>query len=88
MKSLKIRKTWASIAVCIVLIVILICIPTGFEEAGAAYKDGGERVAAKVISVDNSTVINTGLVQAGEQSCEVTLLAGSHKGGRIGRATS
>jgi len=80
MKSLKIRKTWASIAVCIVLIVILICIPTGFEEAGAAYKDGGERVAAKVISVDNSTVINTGLVQAGEQSCEVTLLAGSHKG--------
>ncbi|MCD8335724.1 MAG: YibE/F family protein, partial [Lachnospiraceae bacterium] len=80
MKSLKIKKTWASIVVCIVLIAILICIPTGFEEAGAAYKDGGERVAAKVISVDNSTVINTGLVQAGEQTCEVTLLAGSHKG--------
>ncbi|MCD8075949.1 MAG: YibE/F family protein [Lachnospiraceae bacterium] len=80
MKSLKIKKTWASIVVCIVLIVILICIPTGFEEAGAAYRDGGERVLAKVISVDNSTVIDTGLVQSGEQTCEVTLLAGSHKG--------
>lgn len=80
LKSVKIRKTWASVLVCILLIAVLIFIPTGFEEAGAAYRDGGERVAAKVISVDNSTVVNTGLVQAGEQSCEVTLLAGSHKG--------
>ncbi len=80
MKAINSKKTWASIAVCIILIIVFILIPTGFEEAGAAYKDGGERVQAKVISVDNSTVINTGLVQSGEQACEVTLLAGSHKG--------
>lgn len=80
MDFIKKRQTWASIAVCIVLILVLIWIPTGFEEAGAAYRDGGERVKAEVISVDNSTVINTGLVQSGEQACEVTLLGGNHKG--------
>ncbi|MCD7920247.1 MAG: YibE/F family protein [Clostridiales bacterium] len=73
-------QTWASILVCAVLIVVLALLPTGFEEAGAAYRDGGERVAARVVAVDNSTVINTGLVQSGDQSCQVTLLGGSHKG--------
>ncbi len=74
------KQTWASILVCVVLIVLLALLPTGFEEAGAAYRDGGERVAARVVAVDNSTVINTGLVQSGDQSCQVTLLGGSHKG--------
>jgi uncharacterized membrane protein len=32
--------------------------------------------------VDNSLVINTGLVQAGEQRCQVKLLSGSHAGER------
>ncbi|MCC8181605.1 MAG: YibE/F family protein [Clostridiales bacterium] len=80
MSKWKQKQTWASIVVCVVLIVILALIPTGFEEAGAAYRDGGERVAARVVAVDNSTVINTGLVQSGDQSCQVTLLGGSHKG--------
>ncbi len=74
------KQTWASILVCAVLIVVLALVPTGFEEAGAAYRDGGERVPARVVAVDNSTVINTGLVQSGDQSCQVTLLGGSHKG--------
>ncbi len=74
------KQTWASIVVCAALILLLALIPTGFEQAGAAYRDGGERVAARVVSVDNGTIINTGLVQSGEQSCQVTLLGGSHKG--------
>ncbi|MCD7737216.1 MAG: YibE/F family protein [Lachnospiraceae bacterium] len=80
MDLVKKRQTWASVIVCIILIAVLLVIPTGFEEAGAAYRDGGERIKAEVVSVDNSTVINTGLVQSGEQACEVTLLGGSHKG--------
>ncbi|MCD8143034.1 MAG: YibE/F family protein [Clostridiales bacterium] len=80
MSNGKQTQTWASILVCAVLIVVLALLPTGFEEAGAAYRDGGERVAARVVAVDNSTVINTGLVQSGDQSCQVTLLGGSHKG--------
>ncbi|MCD8367847.1 MAG: YibE/F family protein [Clostridiales bacterium] len=74
------KQTWASILVCAVLILVLALLPTGFEEAGASYRDGGERVAARVVAVDNSTIINTGLVQSGDQSCQVTLLGGSHKG--------
>ncbi|MCD7857133.1 MAG: YibE/F family protein [Clostridiales bacterium] len=80
MSNGKQKQTWASILVCAVLIVVLALLPTGFEEAGAAYRDGGERVAARVVAVDNSTIINTGLVQSGDQSCQVTLLGGSHKG--------
>lgn len=77
---LKQKKIQWSIAVCLLMIAVLWFLPTGFEQAGAAYRDGGERVSARVLSVDNSTVINTGLVQAGEQRCQVRLLAGSHKG--------
>ncbi|MGM9603927.1 MAG: YibE/F family protein, partial [Faecousia sp.] len=73
------RIQW-SIVVCLLLIAVLWFLPTGFEKAGAAYRDRGERVPARVLSVDNSTVINTGLVQAGEQRCQVELLAGSHRG--------
>ncbi len=77
---IKQKKLQWSIVVCLILIGILWVLPTGFEKAGAAYRDGGERVAARVLSVDNSTVINTGLVQSGDQRCQVQLLAGSHKG--------
>lgn len=74
------KKAWLSILVCFIMIGILILLPTGFEQAGAAYRDGGQRVLARVVSVDNSTVINTGLVQSGDQRCQVKLLGGSHKG--------
>ena len=77
---MKQKKLQWSIVVCLILIGILWVLPTGFEKAGAAYRDGGERVPARVLSVDNSTVINTGLVHAGEQRCQVELLSGSHKG--------
>ena len=79
-KMMKQKKIQWSILVCLLLIVVLWFLPTGFEKAGAAYRDGGERVPARVLSVDNSTVINTGLVHAGEQRCQVELLSGSHKG--------
>lgn len=74
------KRTWISVVVCAVFIVVLILLPTGFEQAGAAYRDGSERVPARVISVDNSTIKDTGLVRTGEQGCTVKLLDGSHKG--------
>lgn len=77
---IKQKKLQWSILICVLLIVLLWRLPTGFEKAGAAYRDGGERVPARVVSVDNSTVINTGLVRSGEQRCRIQLLAGSHKG--------
>ena len=74
------RKILISVLVCIVSIVVLCLLPTGFEEAGAAYRDGGQRIAARVVEVDNSRIVNTGLVQSGDQSCLVELLSGDHKG--------
>lgn len=55
-----------------------IIIPTGFE--GAAIYTGSDRCAAKVISCDNSAIIDTGLIRQGEQLCRVELLGGLFKG--------
>jgi uncharacterized membrane protein len=74
------KKTWISVIVCALLIAMLLLLPTGYEQAGASYRDGSERIPARVISVDNSTIKDTGLVRTGEQRCSVELLSGAHKG--------
>lgn len=80
MKKAKITKPWLSVLVTFVCCVILALVPTGYEKAGAAYRDGGTRIAGRVVEVDNSKIVNTGLVQAGDQRCMVKLLSGPHKG--------
>ena len=52
----------------VLLIIILMILPTGYEDA-AIYK-GTERVRAKVLSTDESTVVSSGLIQSGEQYCQ------------------
>ncbi|MGN1305104.1 MAG: YibE/F family protein, partial [Oscillospiraceae bacterium] len=75
--SEKIRYN-APVFAAILLIILLLLIPTGFE--GAATYTGSDRCAAKVISCDNSTIIDTGLVRQGEQVCKVKLLGGMFNG--------
>ena len=53
----RIRKGSVSL-IAILLIVILMAFPTGYEDA-AIYK-GTDRVRAKVLSTDESSVINNG----------------------------
>lgn len=60
------------------IVLILILIPTGYEDA--VIKDNAERIPARVISVDNEHIIDTGLVRAGEQDCQVELLVGNFRG--------
>ena len=72
----RIRKGSVSL-IAILLIVILMALPTGYEDA-AIYK-GTDRVRAKVISTDESSVINNGLIQSGEQYCKVKILDGKFK---------
>lgn len=74
------KKTWISVLVCLALTLLLIALPTGYEMAGATYRDRAERVPARVLATDDSTIKNTGLVRSGEQRCQVELLGGSHKG--------
>lgn len=54
-------KDWlrynAPVLVCLAAILILIFLPTGFE--GAVDYQGTERVRAEVLSVDNSTIVDT-----------------------------
>lgn len=61
-----------------IVIIVLILIPTGFE--GAQIYQGTERVPAKVISTDNSQIVDNGLIRTGEQSCGVEVLKGKFKG--------
>jgi uncharacterized membrane protein len=80
MEQMKAKRTWLSVVVCLALIVILLLLPTGYELAGASSTDGSDRLPARIESVDDSTIKDSGLVRTGEQVCQVTLLSGIHKG--------
>jgi uncharacterized membrane protein len=60
------------------IIVVLLFIPTGFPTN--AYPNS-TRAEAKILSVDNSMVYNTGgIILQGSQKCEVEILSGKFKG--------
>lgn len=79
-------KEHAPVIVGIILILVLIFIPTGFE--GARIYQGTERVPARVISTDASQIVDNGLIRTGEQSCEVEVLKGKFKGRTIDSAVN
>lgn len=66
-----------SVFVSIFLIVILLFLPTGYEDA-VTYR-GADRTVGKIVAVDNSMLISTGLIHTGEQRCKVKLLGGKFK---------
>ena len=72
------RRYYAPVALCLLLIVVLILLPTGYE--GAVQYQEADRCSALVVSVDNSTIVDTGLVRSGEQRCTLELLGGRFKG--------
>ena len=77
MKKEKLRY-YAPVVVCLLLIVFLLLLPTGYE--GAVQYQEAERCIAEVTAVDNSAIVDTGLVRSGEQRCTVTFLNGLFKG--------
>ena len=68
----------APVLVCLVMILILLALPTGFE--GALNYQEAERCSALVLSTDDSAIVDTGLVRSGEQLCELEILDGRFKG--------
>ena len=68
----------APVLVCLVMILLLLALPTGFE--GAVNYQEAERCSARVLSTDDSAIIDTGLVRSGEQLCELELLDGPFAG--------
>ncbi len=80
MERIQSKRTWLSALLCLALIIALVLLPTGYESAGASDIDGSARLRARIVSVDNSTIKDSGLVRTGEQVCNILLLGGSHKG--------
>ena len=68
----------APVLVCLLAIVVLLLLPTGFE--GALDYKQAERCTARVLSVDNSAIIDTGLVRSGEQLCQLEITDGLFEG--------
>lgn len=79
---MKIRKEClqyhAPVIVCVLLIFVLLLLPTGYEHA-VQYQTA-ERSIGEVIEVDNSGIIDTGLVRSGEQRCVLRIRNGEFKG--------
>lgn len=77
------NKSWvrrdAPVWVCLALILLLI-LPTGFED-NRVFQESDIRPAL-VLSTDESTVIDTGLIRSGEQRCQLEILGGPFRGRR------
>ena len=68
----------APVWVCLILVLILVVLPTGYED-NVVFQESDIRPAL-VLETDDSTVIDTGLVRTGEQRCRLEILSGPFKG--------
>lgn len=68
----------APVWVCVLLILLLALLPTGFE--GQEVFQESDIRPALVLATDESSVIDTGLIRSGEQRCQVKILSGSFQG--------
>lgn len=71
------RRNTIPIVMTLIAIIVLICIPNKFPQK---IYENTERVSARVLSTDESFIINNGLIKTGEQLCEVEILQGKFKG--------
>lgn len=72
------RRELSFLLVGVLMIAALLLLPTGFEDA-QIYREA-ERCKAKVLATDESSVLSSGLIQSGEQICELEILTGKFKG--------
>lgn len=78
LRKLTEHQTFWPVVISLVLLVALILLPTGFE--GAQAYTNADRVKALVLSTDESSVVDTGLVRSGEQVCQIRILGGQFEG--------
>ena len=71
------RRNTIPIVVTLIAIIILLYLPNKFP---AKIYDNTERVAAKVLSTDESFIVNNGLIKVGDQLCNIEILQGKFKG--------
>ena len=78
MDFIKRHRTLAPTFLAAVILLVLIFLPTGFE--GALTYQNADRVKARVLSTDESDIVDTGLIRTGEQRCTVLILGGMFEG--------
>lgn len=71
------RKEVVFISILLILLIILALLPTGFDKQQYIFTEG---VRAKVISVDNSGILSTGLFKQGDQRTTIEIETGTYKG--------
>ena len=71
-------KQHGPVLLCLLLIGILLLLPTGYEDA--VQYQGAERCTATVMAVDDSSIVDTGLLRTGEQRCTLQFTSGKFKG--------
>ena len=72
------RRTRGPVLASLALLAALLLLPTGYE--GALTYQNADRVRAEVLSTDESSIVDTGLIRTGEQRCTVKLLGGRFRG--------
>lgn len=75
------RKIFGPVFIALIMFIVLIFIPTGYE--GALSYQNADRVEALVLESDESDVLDTGLVRNGEQRCRIRILRGKFKGKEV-----
>lgn len=75
-KKLKDKNVIFSL-LCLVAIVVLLMVPTGFQKA---IYNNAEGVKVKILEVNNDSIITSGLIQSGEQTATIKVLSGTFKG--------
>lgn len=81
MKKFWNKLSWrqsAPVLAALLLLILLIFLPTGYEDAATYTK--ADRVRAEVLSTNESDIVDTGLIRSGEQRCEVLILGGQFEG--------
>lgn len=71
-------RVYSPVILCTVVIVILLFTPTTFEKRLVFLES--DICRAKVISVDNSAIFDTGLLRTGDQALKIKVLNGKFKG--------
>lgn len=71
------RRNTIPILITLIAIVVLICVPNKFPQK---IYENTERVSARILSTDESFIINNGLIKTGEQLCDVEIFQGKFKG--------
>ncbi len=72
------NRGFLPVTVSCLILAVLALLPTGFE--GAWRYQGSSHCAARVLSVNNDSIVDTGLIRSGEQTCALELLGGPFQG--------